>query len=89
MLSKKKLVQINRMRRELAYDKFVADAKLAATRKLGIPRDWWGVWKDVHGPGEERVFFSSRRTWMVSLHGKYVSEHDSRSFAISKARKLK
>lgn len=71
-----------------AYDKFVADAKLAATRKLGIPRDWWGVWRSVYGPNGTRVFFSSGG-WTVTHGGVRISRHDSRTFAISKARKLK
>ena len=81
------LGSIHENKANIAYNKFVADAKIAATQKLGIPRDWWGVWKDVHGPNGARVFFSSGG-WTVSLHGNRVSRSDSRSYAIEKARKL-
>lgn len=66
---------------------FVAAAIRDAERRLGIPAGWWGTYRDVHGPGGWRVR-NSGSGWFLSRNGKRVSGHDSRSFAISKARKL-
>jgi hypothetical protein len=66
---------------------FVDKAKFAAERRLGIPTGWWGTWTDVTN-GVVRVTFT-RRWWRVSCAGRTVSRHDSRSFAIAKARKVR
>ena len=58
-----------------------------AEKRLGIPAGWWGTYSDVWGPAGEHVYLN-RFIWAVSLHGRLVSRHDSRAYAIAKARKV-
>jgi len=58
-----------------------------AERGIGVPADWWGTWKDVRGPNGERVRFSGR-CWTVSLDGQRISQHDSRAYAMRRAKIL-
>lgn len=67
---------------------FEAKAIREAEKALGVPAGWWGTWRDVRGPRGVRVRYSGRFTWTLSQRGKRISKHDSRSFAITKARKL-
>jgi hypothetical protein len=67
-------------------EQFTARAVRDAERALQVPPGWWGVWRDVTD-GIARIHFSSGG-WTVSVRGKRVSRHDSRTFAISKARRL-
>lgn len=62
-----------------------------ARRKLGIPEGWWGTWRDVTD-GTHRVRWDGR-AWVVSAYtvavkADPISKHDSRGYAISKARAL-
>lgn len=70
----------------MTRDEFIEKATRVAEYALQIPAGWWGVYRDVTN-GIARVRFS-RDCWVVSLDGKVVSRHDSRSFAIGKAAKL-
>jgi len=73
----------------MTRDQFVAKAARAAEKTLGLPDGWWGTWREVRGPFGQRVSWStSRRCWNVWKRGMLISRHDSRDFAISKARKL-
>jgi len=55
---------------------------------LGVPVGWWGTYGDVTN-GPVRVYRNSTNTcWIVSVRGREVSRHDSREYAIKKARKL-
>lgn len=65
---------------------FIVKATREAERNLRIPPGWWGTWNDVTN-GAARVKFSGS-CWTVSIRGKRISRHDSRAFAISKARAL-
>ena len=70
--------------------KFIDSAVREAERKLGVPAGWWGTYRDVRGPGGRRVYFGSAngcRGWIVSINGKPITAHDSRSGAIAKARR--
>lgn len=78
----------------MTKEDFDAKALRAAERAIGVPPGWWGTWRDVRGPLGQRVYFSSG-AWVVarssiSFPGRWLrrSRHDSRSFAIGKARKL-
>lgn len=65
---------------------FIDKATRGAERSLGVPAGWWGTYQDVTN-GVVRVTFT-KRWWRISRTGVTVSRHDSRSFAISKARKV-
>lgn len=68
---------------------FLEKAARAEERRLKIPAGWWGGYTDIRGPNGERVRFSAHgRYWLITFNGGQVSRHDSRAFAISKARKL-
>lgn len=83
---------------------FEAKAVRDAERKLGVPPGWWGTYTGVTNGCVRVMFSSHSRAWVVSrldfdddklvrgVRGgavwRVVSKHDSRSFAISKARKL-
>ena len=69
---------------------FVARAVKEAERRLGVPPGWWGTYDDVRGPGGVRVRLINRRSgrWTVRVGKRLVSKHDSRAFAIKKARGL-
>ena len=56
-----------------------------AEQRLGVARGWWGTYADVHGPAGERVRRSGW-VWIVSQDGVVVSRHESRRYAIAKAR---
>ena len=58
-----------------------------AEKRLGIPVGWWGTYSNVFGPAGERVYFYAPG-WTVKFRGQMVSRHDSRAYAIAKARKL-
>lgn len=70
----------------MTRNQFIDKATRAAERSLGVPAGWWGTHQDVTN-GTVRVTFT-KRWWRVSKMGRTISRHDSRSFAISKARKL-
>lgn len=65
---------------------FEAKAVRDMERAIRVPPGWWGTWNDVTN-GTVRVRFSGT-CWTISVRGKRVSRHDSRSSAVSKARKL-
>ena len=72
----------------MTRQQFIDKATRVAERDLGIPAGWWGTWRDVYGPGGIRVSFMASGGWHLTQRGKSVSKHDSRAFAITKARKL-
>jgi len=75
--------------KNMKREEFVKKAVRAAERKLKIPSGWWGTFADVHGPRGIHVKFSASRTcWVIYQHGDRVSLHDSRDWAILKAKKL-
>jgi hypothetical protein len=51
-----------------------------------VPKGWTGKWRDARC-GSVRVFFSAGG-WTLQQHGKRVSRHDSRNYALAKGRKL-
>ena len=61
-----------------------------AEKRLGIPAGWWGEYSHVWGPAGEHVYYQVRNRfiWAVSVDGRLVSRHESRAYAIAKARKL-
>jgi hypothetical protein len=67
-------------------EEFEARAIRDAEKAIYAPPGWWGGWRDVHGPSGERVRFTGS-AWVFSVEGTTVSRHDSRAFAIGKARK--
>lgn len=69
---------------------FVARAVKEAERRMGVPPGWWGTYDDVRGPCGVRVKLIDRRSggWSVRVGKRLVSKHDSRAFAIKKARRL-
>ena len=69
----------------MTKEQFVGKAVKNEERRLKLPRGWWGTWRDIYGPEGERVRFSGGG-WHVSVDGLRVSSHDSRPYAISKAR---
>lgn len=79
----------------MTYPEFVAKTIRAAERELQVPVGWWGTWRDVTN-GKERVRLS-RNAWILSTtrgqgtrsRAVVVSRHDSRAFAIAKARKVR
>lgn len=74
----------------MTREQFTAKALRAAERAIRVPPGWWGTWRDVYSPsGTVRIRFSNHgRCWVIRHNGIVVSRHDSRSFAIAKARKL-
>jgi hypothetical protein len=66
---------------------FVDKATRDAERRIGVSAGWWGTWRDITD-GAVRVRFTGS-AWRVSRAGKKVSDHDSRSSAISKAKKVR
>lgn len=72
----------------MTRSQFTARAIRNAERDLGVPPGWWGTWRDVTD-GAVRVSVYARSGWKITLRGKRISTHDSRSFAITKARKLR
>lgn len=66
---------------------FVDRAVRAAEKALHVPPGWWGTYSDVHGPGAVRVRWSGQ-CWAVRHDGVLVSRHDSRSYAITAARRI-
>ena len=74
--------------RHMTRHEFEKHAIRIAERNLGVPPGWWGNYADVHGPAGERVYkVRGSSGWAVSLRSKVISRHDSRSYAIAKARK--
>lgn len=61
-----------------------------AERRLRVPPGWWGTYQHVRGPKgvEVRRIGGIGSGWRLKQHGKAVSLHDSRSFAISKGSRL-
>ena len=73
------------MTRAQFEDRAIREAEI----RLGIPVGWWGRYNDVYGPGGEHVYKAGKTfVWTVSLRGRLVSRHDSRAYAIAKARKV-
>lgn len=70
----------------MTLDQFTKLAVRIEQQRLRIPTGWWGTYRDVTN-GAARVKFTGS-CWRITHHGKLVSRHDSRDFAISKARKL-
>ena len=68
----------------LARMKFASRVARDAERALGAPPYWWGTWRDLRGPGGERVFFSSG-AWTAVMRDGSKSRHESRKYAIRKA----
>jgi hypothetical protein len=78
----------------MTREQFIERATRAAERSIAAPPGWWGTWRDVRGPDGQRVHFSTG-VWQiarasVSRPGKWIriSRHDSRAFAIRKARTM-
>lgn len=82
----------------MTRDAFIKRAVLAAERAIRVHPGWWGNYRDVCGPtatGKHvRVRFSGG-VWVIGVarfgfRGQHapLSRHDSRTFAIAKARKL-
>lgn len=71
----------------MTRQQFEVTALRRAEQALGLPSGWWGNYSDVEGPNGVRVRFS-RSCWVLRQHGKIISKHDSRAFAIAKGRKL-
>lgn len=77
---------------------FIAWAARTTETREAIPKGWWGHYNDVRGPrgvrmhcmGNARGWIRSASCsiWVLSVHGRVVSKHDSRKFAMSKARLL-
>lgn len=73
----------------MTRQEFIERATRAKEKRLGIPPGWWGTWGDVRGPQGQRVTLSRRsRVWIYRHGGREISRHDSRSFAIAKARRV-
>ena len=66
---------------------FVEQAVREHERRNSLPEGWWGSWRSIYGPNGQAVRFSGH-AWIVRLRGVLVSRHDSRDWAIAKARKL-
>lgn len=71
----------------MTREQFIERAIKAEERRLGIPPGWWGERIDVRGPQGQRVRLANGYVWVFSFYGGEVSRHDSRAFAIAKARK--
>lgn len=69
----------------MTRDQFVTRATREAEKKLGVPTGWWGTYRDVRGPGGERVFFSSGAWTVLGLAGRRLGRSDSRTNAIRRA----
>lgn len=59
-----------------------------AEQRIGVPAGWWGTARKIYGPNGVTVFSNPGCTWTVRRYGALVSRHDSRSYAIQKARRL-
>lgn len=70
----------------MTLSEFTKRALRAEQQRLRIPPGWWGTYQDVTN-GTVRVRFTGS-CWRISCAGMTISRHDSRDFAISKARKL-
>lgn len=66
---------------------FERKAIKAARTRLEIPNGWWGEWSDITN-GVVRVKRNGL-VWTIVRRGKVISRHDSRTFAIAKARRIK
>lgn len=76
----------------MTRQQFIDRATRDAERALHVPPGWWGTYRDVRGPDDQRVHFSGG-AWTVarasvSKSGSWlrISRHDSRTFALRKAR---
>lgn len=51
---------------------------------------WHGTWQDMRGPNGTQLKFVGRPAWWIirDAAGKIVSRHDSRAYALRKAKKL-
>lgn len=67
---------------------FIDKATREYERRLGIPAGWWGRYGDITD-GVRRVHITASMTWTLSLRGRVISRHDSRTGAINKARRTK
>jgi hypothetical protein len=72
----------------MKIEEFEKRAIRKAQRSLGIPDGWWGTREIVEGPGGVRVSWTRNGVWIIRVYGKIISKHNSRSFAIAKAKKL-
>lgn len=67
---------------------FVNRAVRNAEKRVCVPAGWWGVYRHVRGPNGVEVRRNRAGGWVLRQHGKLISKHDSRWFAINKARRL-
>lgn len=71
----------------MTREHFVARAVRDEERRLDLPVGWWGTYREIYGPDGIRVRFSGQ-AWVVRSGDLIVSRHDSRHYAITKAKWL-
>lgn len=71
----------------MTREQFIRHALREAERKLSVPAGWWGHWREVHSPSGHVVVRFAAGHWVLRVRGALVSKHDSRRFAITKAKR--
>lgn len=71
----------------MTKEEFTARAVKEYRIRHRIPAGWWGTYRDSTD-GVHRVRLAGFGVWTLTLLGKKVSQHNSKSGAIRKARSL-
>jgi hypothetical protein len=73
----------------MTRQQFIDRAVRKAERENQIPKGWWGGWREITNGSTVVRFIPSSWCWVIKKDGRQVSKHDSRTFAIAKARRLR